>query len=594
MKIFFLVILLNFSASSYSQKESAEIIKNDYKQYLNLFKKVQQQESGIVDSLIKFNANAETLTGKAFSNLLLGYFFYNQNLNKADSCFYVAKDLFVLVKDEKGIANTNLTITTIAEARGDYKSALIGYFEILKLDYIQNDTLQTARMQNNIGSVFFHLKDYEKSKMYFQKSFAIFKTYKEYRLEITSLINLGDIEYETNNLIVADSLYNEALSLATFHKYPVAIAEALTNIAHIQISTKEIEQALSNYKIAEDLLKNKEFSRNKASVDIGLGDCYYYLKQYQKSKKHYTRALIFYNQGGYDYILNTLYPDLIDVEESLKNYKEAFQYQKLYQTILDSSYNSDKLSVIEDIEQKYENEKKQNEIFEKENKILKQHNQLEKRNNQNKLLVLGIFALVFLISIGIYNYKKKITRNKELLVLNQFKTQVLKIVGHDLRAPLSNIVATSNETLTIQKTNIVLNILNDLLTWGTSSKNQLTGKFNLGKLLHELEDESYELINSKSITVNITSNHSENLKMKKDEMFIILRNLFTNAIKYSPENSTIQIKYDAFHIEFKNTVSENITPSTQKGFEIVRFLCKRNNYTFSIHQTDIFISTIQF
>ena len=158
--------------------------------------------------------------------------------------------------------------------------------------------------------------------------------------------------------------------------------------------------------------------------------------------------------------------------------------------------------------------------------------------------------------------ERALKENESRLVqLNIDKDRFISILGHDLRSPFSGLLGLS-ELLrgNIRKfdideievfanyinssAQITYNLLENLLIWGRSQSGRIP--FNPQRInFTEVCKDVIQLFNSSIIAKNITVNHSltEDITVFADvEMFkTIMRNIVSNAIKFSNKNGVINI-----------------------------------------------------
>jgi signal transduction histidine kinase len=144
--------------------------------------------------------------------------------------------------------------------------------------------------------------------------------------------------------------------------------------------------------------------------------------------------------------------------------------------------------------------------------------------------------------------------NQELKALNLSKDKFLSVISHDLRNPLTSLLA-SSENLSrdaeklrpdqvkmfsgiINRTSKkILNQLNELVEWAKSQREKTN--FNPEKLdLRQRINESLELLKASASQKNIklANNIPEGIFVNADALMLrsILQNLITNAIKFTP------------------------------------------------------------
>jgi signal transduction histidine kinase len=150
--------------------------------------------------------------------------------------------------------------------------------------------------------------------------------------------------------------------------------------------------------------------------------------------------------------------------------------------------------------------------------------------------------------------------NRELLEAVNARNRLFSIIGHDVRAPIGyirqalemllehkelkgkereellNMMASTSET--------TYNLLDNLLVWGRSQ----TGKLKSNPVRFQLKgliDESLELVHlgmlDKNLKVEVFISEEHTLEADRDQLYVVVRNLLSNAMKFTPENGSIYI-----------------------------------------------------
>ncbi len=156
---------------------------------------------------------------------------------------------------------------------------------------------------------------------------------------------------------------------------------------------------------------------------------------------------------------------------------------------------------------------------------------------------------------------------EELETLNQKKDLIFSILSHDLRSPLTTLkgflsILIEDNTLThddIKKhaasiRNSVtssLDLIDNTLFWSLSQTGNITytpSSFLFNELLNKISNLYQLMIDRKKINFNIHVN--ENIKLYADEnmVYVIVRNLVSNALKFTPQGKSVTVS-----AEVKNT-----------------------------------------
>jgi signal transduction histidine kinase len=159
---------------------------------------------------------------------------------------------------------------------------------------------------------------------------------------------------------------------------------------------------------------------------------------------------------------------------------------------------------------------------------------------------------------------------------NDSKNKFLSIIAHDLKNPfnlLLNISSTliEEDDLSIEERNKMIraiyttshntyNLLNDLLTWATTQRDQVSFKPEKINLLHFFTlyvSHSYSSDKNKNVVVK--SNLRSSLHVYADHHMLqtILRNLVSNAVKFSDINGVVTINAEQINNQVIVSVSDN-------------------------------------
>jgi two-component system sensor histidine kinase ChiS len=158
--------------------------------------------------------------------------------------------------------------------------------------------------------------------------------------------------------------------------------------------------------------------------------------------------------------------------------------------------------------------------------------------------------------------------NSDLLEAINARNRLFAIIGHDVRAPIGyNLQALEmlinnpgvpekdrNELLKMMATSseVTYNLLDNLLVWGRSQTGKLVASPVRIKL-KDLIDESLELISlglrEKKLKVEVYVSEEHYVEADRDQLYIVIRNLVSNAMKFTPEKGSIYISSKKWNSE---------------------------------------------
>ena len=157
-----------------------------------------------------------------------------------------------------------------------------------------------------------------------------------------------------------------------------------------------------------------------------------------------------------------------------------------------------------------------------------------------------------------------ITKQKEieqrLKELVETKDKLFSIIAHDLRGPIGSFlpilnILTSGEELDETTKNKFLeelknaskntfNLLENLLNWSRSQTNKITitpQNFEINSLINDNVELLRANANQKGISIGVAAEKSIVAYADMDSINLVIRNLLTNALKFTPTNGAIQI-----------------------------------------------------
>ena len=489
----------------------------------------------------------------------------------------------------------------------DYKSSLPYYHEALRVSQNNNDSIQIAYSYNNIGDIYYYIKNNELAIEYGEKSLQIFKNLKDTSGILYSLTNVGMAHIEAGNLELGKETFEKQYQIASQIKNEDRIIYALYQIGNAYQKQDSIEQAKKYYNLAIDRIAIGNNLKSEAECLTELANINYLESKFQDAISQYNESLELANHNNYIYskILNhaglaLVYSKLNDKECGLGHLEKSIDLAKSIDNplyvfdVFDTQINffqnfNDTANLIEtynlyvsefyDFLAQYDNktmEILQNSMQDKNTITTFQYN-LQQINRERFYLLVIIILMIFIVIYTIYRNKITSSLNKQLKGSNDTKDRLFSIISHDLRSPFNSAMGFSDLILlesendkesntykyakTLNKTlENTLALINNLLSWAKSNRDSFQLKqtdINIYKLIEEIVDIKSTALEKKNIAIEILGDLHTNAKIDKGSIFTVLTNLLSNAIKFTPNNGSI-----TFEITLKNdTIEINVKDS---------------------------------
>ncbi|MBM3435175.1 MAG: response regulator, partial [Bacteroidetes bacterium] len=283
---------------------------------------------------------------------------------------------------------------------------------------------------NNIGSIYYDLQEYDRSREYFQKALEILEKSENQAMLANIYNNLGVIGQETQLYEISIEYFNKALKISRAFNMKDVIGTVYHNIGKSKFLMGEFQQALSYYFLSMEVLDSIGVEDDRTLNNIG--QVYIEIDYYREAQIYLYRALKIAKKNNQFIYLRDIYNNLAVSYERQKVYDKAYEYFVQYKVYDDSLKNQMYSNKIENIQNQNELDRKQKEI-----EKLSIANQLmaEKRENDKRLrkyailsFIAGI-AAIFIIALVIYNmFRQKTKANLKLKQQNEEITRSGNII----------------------------------------------------------------------------------------------------------------------------------------------------------------------
>ncbi len=496
-------------------------------------------------------ADSVKYTGELYNSIGMSYYYVDE-FEKALANLIEAVKTFEINNDPKGLSRMYINMAMVYNRLGDYVTTIEYYKRAASLSENIGATERVGAAFNGVGVGYYNDSKMDSAKIYFRKAMRIFR-----------------------------SIDNEFRMAAT-----------INNLANIYLDEGDsLELGLKYYQEAYEVFDRMDDLRRKVFVMEGLGCAYRDLGNYSKAMKIFNEGLRLSVENDYGYyILHLFYKDISMVYELQGKTEQAFSFYKQFKAYQDSMRREERLWQATAIEKKYEMSKSEALISqlnaEKELTMVQLQKDRAFRN-------LGIFAILFLlivityVSFGNYN-RKKINRiltekniqieaqRNELEQLNASKNKFFSLIAHDLKNPLHTVLGFSYllnheyerfDDVSKKKyakdiynaTNNIFRLLQNLLDWSRSQ----TGRLKYEPVIFELSSMQEKICNllkpyAEQKNIDLKYDVPGDIYVYATPMMIetILRNLVSNAIKFTKSGGEVSISFKHYEKEVSICVKD--------------------------------------
>jgi signal transduction histidine kinase/Tfp pilus assembly protein PilF len=461
---------------------------------------------------------------RALNNMTKGYYVkgsYDSCLAFSDKALLLSKT----VKDSLGMGVATSNIGLVYLGHEEFDRAIVQFKRALDILTVVNDSLQIAKNLFDLGICYDEIHDVKKAEQFLTKAIATDPSTEDHHITAMAFNRLGKTEYHAKNYGKAIDYYIKVLNYSEYQdKWETSFA--CQGLAEVFYAQGQFDKAVTYAKKAFDAAKEMN----------------------AKWDAEQALAVLAKSQAAFG------------------DYKNAYTSQVLDQVYKDSLYGEAKQQV--EAYFKLQANEAANVALEKENKLI--HEKV--RLTWMLIIAISAFALTLLVAIILLyrSYSAKLvlnaallTKNEKISRLNQMKDQLFSVVSHDLRGPMTSLQQTlqlvNENALSAEEQNHLLQnlshqvtvsnqMLNNLLTWATTQrKGMATNIATLTPDVILLEVLSvFELIaDKKSITINYSSTGTAPLLADADQFRIIVQNILSNAIKFTPKKGSINIFFQS-------------------------------------------------
>ncbi|MEH0156720.1 tetratricopeptide repeat-containing sensor histidine kinase [Limibacter armeniacum] len=486
-----------------------------------------------------------------------------------------------------GIARAYRTRGNCYFFKADYPEALQDYHESKHIFEQLNDTVGIAGSLQNIGKTHERQNDIPKAENAYRTALHLLDVSGNKYAKSFAFGNMANLCFFLQKYDSALYYHDKALALRKQLKAKNLIGYSYNDIAIVYSAKGDIEKGLEYYRKAHNLMVKANEKWGLASVKESIAETLYRLNNPDSALYYSQEAYKIANTIGAKDILMRTSGLLSFLYEENKDYKKALMFSQIYQEQKDSIFNRERVRQVAEITSKLAVEKR-----DAENQLLKEQqlHQKAKLARQHTMIVSVACCLLLTIVFMFYFYKQRNTqkqvnkllletneeistqnhileqqsltiqqKNSQLSKLNEDKNHLIGIVAHDLRNPLTSALSLSellkdedqalNEeqqicinsiSHSLKRMDFMIRRILDIKAIDSGHLNIKMQKCEIDLLLEEIVAGMEVRATNKASILQLSLKPVE-VEIDKNYFRQVMENLISNAIKFSPKNSTITI-----------------------------------------------------
>jgi len=374
----------------------------------------------INERALKISEREKDYKGLISAYLRKGYVaYYSEDFVVAALNFQKTIDYAALVHDTSRMENGYIIVGGCQYQIGNYPEALNSFQSALHLGELHHNLQIQAKALNNIGNIQDELKNYDLALNYLQKAVDIKDKLGDVKGAMDTRENMATVYSKTKQYDRALEQYENILKYKRENNEDAGVSITLMNIGYTYEKLGKLQNALDYYTQSLKILYRIDDSKNIAVCLNNIGDIYYALGKYRQAIDSSKKSLEIGKKLNIKSSVKNTALSLTNSFVKQKDYRQAYYYHVLYSEMKDSLFNEESAKVLQEMETKYQTEKKQQEI-EKQSLVIDKQKAQSRSQRIMLMATLGGLILVVLIAVQVFRgYKQKKRANALLSAKNE-------------------------------------------------------------------------------------------------------------------------------------------------------------------------------
>ncbi|MGV3695571.1 tetratricopeptide repeat-containing sensor histidine kinase [Flavobacterium sp.] len=358
-----------------------------------------------------------TLIAQVYSDLG-GVYFRRGELDASKRNFMTSMEIRKAQKDVAGIAKLNANLGNIYYKLGDKPKALKAYLG--SIDYFEkNNKLDfVATTKTNIGVLFTNMKNYSKALNYLKEA----KMYQEKNNQAEGLsltyLSLGNVYLLMKDTLNAVKYYEKTMVYSKKTGNNISFTKALNNLGTIRSGQGKSKEAVAIFNKSKRMMDSINANIDNSTLLLGYAKDHIMNRRFNEAKELLLTMERSYIKNKKDkMLLLKTYQFLIPTCGYLNQPDSVYLYSNEVWMLQDQIIEEAVAKQTNELEEKYQSEKKEKQLLQKS---------IEIKNTRNKLILASSVA-IFLGLLGFLVYRQQKLKNTQQAQEFQLKSAIAKI-----------------------------------------------------------------------------------------------------------------------------------------------------------------------
>jgi len=394
-------------------------------------------------------------------------------------------------------------------------------------------------------------------------------------MEAEALFNIARLYDIQKKYSEALNYYKQALTIRRQQRLRIEEGILLNEIGSLYQLMYNKERAFANYKAALEIFQTIDHKKGIAEAYNNIGSFYYDQKNYKQALANLELALAAGQSAQTKEAQKNSYDYLSLTYKEMGDFRHALSYRELFIAMNDFMVKEESDQKLLEAQSRYALGQKEQEIEKLELAKRDRDRELieQKRLQQYLYVFIGLGVIIILLTLYLYLLKRRSNKhlqlinqtievqNAQLQQLNATKDKFFSIIGHDIKGPLNSLTSFSNLLINhfeaLSKDDIqtvardldkslknLFTLLNNLLEWARSQTGNIDFNpepFDIVEVLGQNRDLLQTQASAKEITILHEQVSPLMVYANQQSVTTVVRNLISNAIKFTPSNGVIKL-----------------------------------------------------